>query len=144
VILRNADHSVELGMRSTFQIALSQTGGPSRVVAGDLDGFFIESEQGFHFIPSVVFMTAIQEGAKSNYEVLDIDRRGRPELIRMRGIALAGMITDRVFPAYPDSARKKRITGTVVLSVRIGKNGRVREVRVNRDLQNSTRRQWTR
>jgi TonB family protein len=118
------------GGRPTFQIALPPSGGLGTIVAGDLDGYFAETPKGFRYIPSSVLTIAVTETAKRNYEVLSTDADGRPERVRMKSAALSGMIADRAYPTYPDSARGKRISGEVRLSVRIDKNGRIQEVNV--------------
>lgn len=114
------------GERPSFQIAISPTGGPSKVVAGDLDGYFVDTAEGFLYIPSSVLMIAIQERAKQNYEILSQDADRRPAVVRMKSAALS--IVERVYPTYPESARAKHISGEVRVSARIGKDGRVKEV----------------
>jgi TonB family protein len=115
------------GERPTFQIALPPDGGKGRVVAGDLQGYFLDTVDGFRFIPSNVLQVVQQEQQKNKYEVLDRDSEGRPTRIRISSAALAGMIIERVPPEYPRSARQKKIQGEVQLSVVIGTNGRVKE-----------------
>lgn len=116
------------GERPSFQIAISPTGGPSKVVAGDLDGCFVDTVEGFRYIPSSVLMIAVQERAKQNYEILSQDVDGRPAVVRMKSVALT--IVNRIPPTYPESARAKRISGEVIVSARIGKDGRVKEANV--------------
>ena len=116
------------GERPSFQIAISPTGGPSKVVAGDLDGYFVDAADGFRYIPSNVFMIAVQERAKQNYEIVSRDADGRPAVVQMKSVALT--IVQRMYPTYPESARAKHIGGEVRVSARIGKDGRVKEVNV--------------
>jgi TonB family protein len=116
------------GNRASFQIAISPTGGPSKVVAGDLDGFFVETSEGFRYIPSSVLTIAVQEREKQNYEVLDKDADGRPTVVQMKSTALT--VIDRAYPTYPEAARAKHIGGTVRVSARIGKDGRVKDANV--------------
>lgn len=114
--------------RPSFQIAISSTGGPSKVVAGDLDGYFVDTAGGFGYIPSSVLMIAVQERAKQNYDVLNRDANGRPAVVQMKSVALTTV--ERIYPTYPESARAKHISGEVKISARIGKDGRVKEVNV--------------
>lgn len=116
------------GERPSFQIAFSPTGGPSKVVAGDLDGYFVDTAEGFRYIPSEVSMIAVQERAKQDYETLSQDAADRPAVVRMKSVALT--IVNRIRPTYPESARAKHISGEVRVSARIGKDGRVKEVNV--------------
>jgi TonB family protein len=116
------------GERPSFEVQVSATGGPSKVVAGDLDGYFIDTAKGFRYVPSGVLTIAAQERAKQGYEILSLDADGRPAVVRMKSVALA--IVERTYPTYPQSARAKHISGEVRLSARIGKDGRVKEVNV--------------
>lgn len=116
------------GERPSFQIAISQTGGPSKVVAGDLDGYFVDTAEGFRYIPSNVLVIAVQERAKQNYVILSQDADGRPAVVQMKSVALT--FVERIYPIYPESARAKHISGEVSVSARIGKDGRVKEVNV--------------
>ena len=118
------------GARTSFQIALPPNGGPGRVVSGDLDGYFIETAQGFRFIPSNVLQIAAQERQKNKYEILVRDADGRPTRIRVSAAALAGLIIDRVQAQYPRSARQKKVEGEVIVAAVIGANGRVNEATV--------------
>jgi len=117
------------GERPTFQIALPGNGGRGRVVAGDLDGYFIE-ERGFHFVPSDVLKLAAQERQKNQFEVLSRDAGGRPTRVRIGGGALSSLVIERAAPEYPQSARQKKVEGEVVVSAIIGINGRPQEVTV--------------
>jgi TonB family protein len=74
-------------------------------------------------------MIAVNERAKQDYEILSKDASGRVELIRIKG-ARSDMVRERCYPDYPNEARAKHITGEVRLSVRVGKNGRVQEAKV--------------
>jgi TonB family protein len=118
------------GARTTFQIALPPNGGPGRVVAGDLDGYFIDTPGGFRFIPSNVLQVAARERQKNKYEVLGRDADGRPTRIRTSAAALAGLIIERVQSQYPRAARQKKVEGEVMVSAVVGANGRVQEVTV--------------
>src|SRR5262245_8229468 len=84
------------GNRPTFQIAVPSNGAHSRVIAGDLDGYFVETAQGFRFIPSNVLEVAVRELQKSRYEVLSRDTDGRATRIRIGAAALIGLLVDRV------------------------------------------------
>jgi TonB family protein len=117
------------GGRPSFQLALSPNT-PPKVVAGDLDGFFIETRGGFRFIPSRVLQVAVQEQQKKNYEVLVRDAEGRPLRVRLPGAAITGLIIERAFPVYPNAAKEKKIEGTVVVSAVVGTNGQVQTVTV--------------
>lgn len=44
--------------------------------------------------------------------------------------ATAGMLIRKINPVYPKAAKQKRIQGTVVLQAVIGKDGRIRDLRV--------------
>jgi len=117
------------GQRSSVQIAISRPGGgPSKIVGGDLDGCFVDTPEGFRFIPSNVLIVANREQAKLEYEILSRDSADRPALIRMKSVALTTL--NRFPPAYPESARAKRISGEVIVSARIGKDGRVKETNI--------------
>lgn len=116
------------GDRPSFQIALPPNGGPTKVVAGDLDGCFVDTAEGFRYIPSTVLMIAVQQRAKQNYEILSQDADGRPAVVRMNSVGLT--IVERMYPTYPEKARAKRISGEVRVSARIGKDGRVKELNV--------------
>jgi TonB family protein len=117
------------GQRSSVQIAISRPGGgPSKIVGGDLDGCFVDTPEGFRFIPSSVLMIANREQAKQEYEILSRDAADRPAVVRMKSVALTTL--NRFPPAYPESARAKRISGEVIVSARIGKDGRVKETNV--------------
>jgi len=117
------------GRRPSFQLALSPNG-PSRIVAGDLDGYFIETSSGFRFIPSSLLQVALQERQKKNYQVLAQDAEGRPLRVRLPGAAISGLIIERAFPQYSTAAREKKLEGTVKVSAVIGTNGRVQDVTV--------------
>lgn len=117
------------GQRARVQIAISRPGGgPSKIVGGDLDGCFVDTPEGFRFIPSSIWMIANREQAKQEYEILSRDAADRPTVVRMKGVALANV--NRFPPTYPESARAKRISGEVIVSARIGKDGRVKEVNI--------------
>lgn len=116
------------GERPSFEVAVSTTGGPSKVVAGDLDGYFVDTAEGFRYIPSRVLTIAFQERAKQTYEILSQDAGGRPAVVRMKSVALT--IVARMYPTYPELARAKQISGEVRVSARIGKDGRVKEANV--------------
>jgi len=117
------------GQRPSVQIAISRPGGgPSKIVGGDLDGCFVDTPEGFRFIPSSVLMIADRERAKQNYEILSKDAADRPAVVRMKSVALTTV--NRFPPTYPESARAKRISGEVIVSARIGKDGRVKEANV--------------
>ena len=118
------------GGRPTFQITLPPNGGPAKVVAGDLDGYFIETARGFRFIPSNVLQVAARERRRNTYEVLSRDADGRPTRIRISAGALVGSIIERVPSEYPRSARQKKVEGEVTVSAIIGTNGRVQQVTV--------------
>jgi TonB family protein len=115
------------GERPTFQIAFPPEGGKGRVVAGDLDGYFLNTDDGFRFIPSNVLQVVQQEQAKNKYEVLDRDSAGQPTRIRISSAALAGLIINRAPIEYPRAAQQKKIPGEVTLSIAIGTDGRVKE-----------------
>jgi TonB family protein len=116
------------GERPSFEIVVPSTGGPSKVVAGDLDGCFVDTAEGFRYIPSRLLIIADQERAKRNFEIFGKDAEGRPTVIRMKNTALTTV--KRSYPTYPASARSKHIVGEVTVSARIGKDGRVKEVNV--------------
>lgn len=117
------------GQRPSVQIAMSRPGaGPSKVVGGDLDGCFVDTAEGFRYIPSSVLMIADRERAKQNYEILSRDAADRPAVVRMKSVALT--IVSRIPPTYPESARAKRISGEVIVAARLGKDGRVTEANV--------------
>lgn len=117
------------GQRPMVQIAISKPGGgPSKVVGGDLDGWFVDTAEGFRYIPLSVWMTAARERAKQDYEILSRDAADRPAVVRMKGVALTTV--NRVPPIYPESARAKRIQGEVIIDARIGKDGKVKEANV--------------
>lgn len=48
--------------------------------------------------------------------------------VRISGGVMAGQVMNKVDPVYPQEARDKHISGTVVLSVRIGKDGTVQDI----------------
>lgn len=50
--------------------------------------------------------------------------------VRISGGVMAGQILTRVNPTYPPEAKAKKITGTVVLSARIGTDGTVQDLSV--------------
>ncbi len=54
-----------------------------------------------------------------------------PEIIRLSSME-RGALLERVEPVYPHIAKQMGLEGTVVLRVRIGSDGRVREVEVER------------
>lgn len=117
------------GQRPSVQIAIARPGGgPSKLVGGDLNGCFVDTPEGFRYIPSSVLMIADRERAKQNYEILSQDADGRPAVVQMSSGALTTV--NRTYPTYPESARAKRISGEVKVSARIGKDGRVKGVNV--------------
>lgn len=117
------------GQRPSVQIAISRPGGgPSKIVGGDLDGCFVDTPEGFRYIPSSVLRIADRERAKRDYEVLSQDAADRPAVVRMKGVALT--VVSRVPPTYPESARAKHIRGEVIVTARIRKDGRVKEASV--------------
>jgi TonB family protein len=52
-----------------------------------------------------------------------------PEAVRVGSGVARGLVVKRVAPVYPSEAKARRIEGLVVLSVTIGKDGRVADVR---------------
>ncbi len=48
--------------------------------------------------------------------------------VRISGGVMAGMVLTRVDPVYPPEAREKHVSGSVVLVIRIGKDGTVQEI----------------
>lgn len=50
--------------------------------------------------------------------------------VRISGGMMAGQILTRVQPMYPVGARKAHVTGTVIFAARIGKNGRIADLKV--------------
>lgn len=76
-------------------------------------GDFVYFDGGFHYIDRQV------------WEALST---APPMRIRIGGSVAAAKITHRVNPEYPSEARDRRIAGSVVLHVIIGKDGKVRKV----------------
>ena len=53
-----------------------------------------------------------------------------PEAVAVSAKVMAGNLLTKVFPKYPDDAKKARIQGTVVLNAVIGKDGTVQDLSV--------------
>lgn len=74
---------------------------------------------------------------------------GKKGLVQVPARVMASRIVSQVQPKYPDKAKKKRIQGTVVLNVKIGKDGTVEDLKVAsgpKELRQSALvavRQWT-
>lgn len=77
------------------------------------------------------------------------DEVGTNSVQRVPAKVMAARIESQVQPKYPEQAKKKRIQGTVVLNVEIGKDGTVDDVKVAsgpKELRQSALvavRQWT-
>jgi TonB family protein len=54
----------------------------------------------------------------------------RPRFIRISGGVMAGNIVQKTDPVYPDDAKAAHISGTVVMSAHIGRDGRVKDLAV--------------
>ena len=50
--------------------------------------------------------------------------------VRVSGGVMAGMMLTRIAPIYPIEAKQKHITGTVIFAARIGKDGKISDLRV--------------
>lgn len=87
--------------------------------------FRMPAEQSQVERPSKVKSSAVQ-----GTEMQRASSAERGGVVEISPAAAEGMVVHRVEPEYPETARQQKVQGTVVLNVRIGPNGAVRDVQV--------------
>jgi TonB family protein len=95
-----------LGNRPMIQMSLKP--GNLTQTGGDLDGFFVFYQGGFHFIPMNILMELPSE---------------RPIRVHLGMNVMQSKLVTKVYPKYPDEALKKRLQGKVVVRLELDING---------------------
>jgi TonB family protein len=105
----------------------------SKIASVQPDGALVMYERGRKVYQAAPNSHAASQSGKS----VDSSSAEAPEItssstsaLNKKGIPINGYVTFRVVPQYPEEARRQRIQGPVVLSVLVGPDGSVQEVKL--------------
>jgi TonB family protein len=108
---------------------------------GDLDGALAQAREAVRIAPNrarehyVLAEILRSQGdkagaAKETQIAADLDARNPPAQVRVGGVVTAKSLIYQPRPTYPREAKKAGVQGTVRLEVVIGKDGKVRDVKL--------------
>jgi len=122
------------GDRPGSQVAVNVNTPGSKVVAGDLPGYYVYAKGGFRFVPQAIFSLLPKE---------------RPIRIQLDMNVMRSKIINNVQWKYPEEAIRQHIKGKVVIHFVLDTNGKIKEIsaaegpRILSDPVLQAVRQWT-